>query len=80
MKSGSYEYQSEFACRYFAQGWQEGFLTAVQQSLFALLDAQGLKVDDPARQRILACTDSAQLKLWLRAAVTVRSVQELFER
>ncbi len=75
MKSGKYEYQSEFARKYVAQGRQEGEADAVLE----VLDARGLKVDAEARRRILACTDLAQLKAWLRKAITVLSVQELFE-
>ena len=75
MKSGNYEYQSEFARKYVAEGRQEGEADAV----FEVLDARGLKVDAQARRRILACTDLAQLKAWLRKAVTVPSVHELFE-
>jgi hypothetical protein len=44
-----------------------------------VLDARGIKVDAAARTTILACTELAQLKRWLRKAATARSVQELFE-
>lgn len=36
-------------------------------------------MDDTARRRILACTELAQLELWLGKAVAVQSVQELFK-
>jgi hypothetical protein len=42
-------------------------------ALLEVLDARGLQVDGAARERIMACTDLAQLKLWLRKAVTARS-------
>jgi hypothetical protein len=91
MQSGTYEYQSEFARKYFAQGRQEGREEGRQEglqqglqkgemaALLEVLDARGLKVDPASRQRILACTEPTQLKRWLRKAVTVESVQELFE-
>jgi hypothetical protein len=87
MQSGNYEYQSEFARKYVAQGRQEGLQEGLQKglqkgevaALFEVLDARGLKVDAKARKRIVACTEPAQLKGWLRKAVTVQSVQELFE-
>jgi hypothetical protein len=44
-----------------------------------VLDARGLKVDAETRQRIMACTELSQLKLWLRKAVSVQAAQELFE-
>lgn len=74
MQSGKYEYQSEFARKYVAQGRQEG----EQAALLEVLDARGLQVDEVARQRIMGCTDLAQLKSWLRKAVTAQSTQELF--
>jgi hypothetical protein len=87
MRSGNYEYQSEFARKYVAQGReegreerrQEGRQEGLKGALLEVLDARGLEVDDEARRRILACTETAQLKLWLRGAVAVKSVQELFE-
>jgi hypothetical protein len=92
MRSGTYEYQSEFARRYVAQGreegreegrqegLQEGLQKGEKVALLEVLDARGLEVDVEARQKILECTRPAQLKRWLRRAVTVRSVQELFAR
>lgn len=91
MRSGNYEYQSEFARKYFAQGREEGRQEGRQEgreegryegeveSLIEVLDARGLEVDDEARRRITACTEPAQLKQWLRRAVAVKSVHELFE-
>ncbi len=60
-------------------GQQKGRLEGGLMALFKVLDARGLEVDDASRQRLLACTDLAQLEDWLREAVTVHSVQELFE-
>jgi len=83
MRSGTYEYQSEFARRYVAQGRAEGLQEGLQrgevEALFEVLDARGIAVDEAAREQIMACTELAQLKLWLRKAVTARSVQELFD-
>jgi flagellar biosynthesis/type III secretory pathway protein FliH len=83
MRSGTYEYQSEFARRYLAQGREEGLQKGLQEgemrALLEVLEARGLLVDEQARQRIVACTELEQLKRWLRKAVSVQSVQELFE-
>jgi hypothetical protein len=83
MRSGNYEYQSEFARKYVALGREEGLQEGLQKgetaALLEVLDARGLVVDAAARERIVACTELAQLKRWLRKAVTVHSVQELFE-
>ncbi|HYO72764.1 MAG TPA: hypothetical protein VEU33_42480 [Archangium sp.] len=83
MRSGTYEYQSEFARRYFTQGREEGRQEGRQEgemiALLEVLEARGLQVDEQSRQRIEACTELDQLKRWLRKAVSVQSVQELFE-
>jgi len=95
MQRGTYEYQSEFARKYVAQGREEGREEGRQEgreegreeglhegeraALLEVLDARGLQVDEPTRQRILACTELSQLKLWLRKAVSVQAAQELFE-
>jgi hypothetical protein len=82
MQSGTYEYQSEFARRYVAQGREEGLQEGLQKgevaALLEVLDARGLAVDAAARQQIQACMELSQLKRWLRMAVTVESVHELF--
>jgi Arc/MetJ-type ribon-helix-helix transcriptional regulator len=62
------------------EGQEKGRLEGGLMALFKVLDARGLEVDDASRQRLMACTDLSQLEEWLREAVTVRSVQELFER
>jgi hypothetical protein len=100
MKIGNYEYQSEFARTYvaqgieegikegFKQGFMEGFMEGFQKgrqegelrALLEVLDARGIDVDAEARKRIMACTEFAQLKIWLRKAVKVHSVQEFFEQ
>jgi hypothetical protein len=95
MASGTYEYQSDFARKYVAQGRQEGLQEGLQKgrlegrqeglqegeraALLEVLDARGLQVDAAARQQILSCSDLSQLKRWLRKALTVRSAQELFD-
>ncbi|WP_224247477.1 RpnC/YadD family protein [Hyalangium gracile] len=86
MGSGTYQYQSEFARKYVAQGLQEGLLKGREEgrhegeqvALLEVLDARGIEVDDASRAQILACTEQEQLKLWLRKAVTAESVQDLF--
>jgi hypothetical protein len=79
MRSGSYEYQSEFARKYVAQGREEGNLEGERRALLKVLEARGLTVEGAARRRVLECTDLAQLERWLGQAVTAKSVQELFK-
>ncbi|KFE65440.1 hypothetical protein [Hyalangium minutum] len=96
MKSGEYEYQSEFFRKFVAQGMekgmekglerglkqgrQEGHLEGERQALIKVLEARGFAVEGTAQRRILACTERAQLERWLGQAVTAKSVQELFQR
>lgn len=94
MQSGEYEYQSDFARKYYAQGFEEGLQQAREErrqqrlekefkdgwviSILEVLDGRGVALDAEARQRIQACADLAQLKIWLRRALTVRNAEELF--
>jgi hypothetical protein len=74
MAGGTYEFQSDFAKKHQAKGRAEGRAEAVLD----VLEARGVRVSDEARARILACTDAAQLAGWVRKAITVTSVDELF--
>ncbi|MFF0487724.1 hypothetical protein ACFYTQ_01745 [Nocardia sp. NPDC004068] len=67
----TYEYKSDFARRYIAQG--------EAQALMVMLEALGIPVDDEARERILTCRDPDQVRLWIRRAATVDSVGALFD-
>ncbi|MET8777716.1 hypothetical protein ABZV58_22160 [Nocardia sp. NPDC004654] len=82
----NYEYQSDFARRYFAQGKKRGEAEGHKKgeaegevrALLTVLDARGIPVSDEARDRITACTDTDVLAEWVRRAVTVASAEELF--
>ena len=74
MAGGTYEFQSDFAKKHQAKGRAEGRAEA----LLAVLEARGLRASDEARARILACADATQLDAWLRKAVSIASVDELF--
>ncbi len=78
MASGNYEFQSDFAKRYIAKGEAKGRAEGRAEALLTVLEARGLRVSDEARARILACTDAAQLDAWVRKAITITSVDELF--
>jgi hypothetical protein len=83
MRIEGYEYQSEFARRYFSEGkaagQAEGKAEGRIESLLTILDARGLSVSDAHREQILACSDEAQLDVWLRRALTIDRVDALFE-
>jgi len=79
MQSGKYEYQSDFARTYFGQGKAEGRAEGEAKALLAVLEARGIAIDAPTRERILGCTDSEQLQRWLVRAATMSSIREVFE-
>lgn len=79
MASGTYEYQSDFARRYFFQGRAEGEAQGEAKAVLAVLDARGIAVDEASRAAITGCTDLGQLDVWVRRAVTVASARELFD-
>jgi hypothetical protein len=78
MSTGSYEYQSEFARRYVAQGKAEGEAEGEAKGVLVVLRARGLVVSPEVEDRVKRCTDIAQLDEWLRRAVVVTSAEEIF--
>lgn len=79
MKSGHYEVQTELFRQWVAQGREEGRQEGELTALLEVLDARGIQVDEESHQRLAACKDLEQFKLWLRQAVKVLTVQELFD-
>ena len=75
---GGYEYQSDFARNYVAQGLQEGLLKGKAQDVLTVLETRGLEVPTGVRERVLAATDLAELDRWIRRAVVVADAGELF--
>jgi hypothetical protein len=79
MSTGTYEYQSDFARRYFFEGKAEGEAEGEVRSLLTVLAARGFDVPTAARERITSCTDLDQLEEWIRRAVTIKTLAELFD-
>ena len=75
MKTRDREYKSDFARGYYGQGEARGEAKAV----LAVLSTRGIDVPEKVRVRIWECTDLALLESWVRRAVTVASVSELFD-
>jgi hypothetical protein len=70
-----YEYQSDFARKYVAQGRaEEGAL-----ALLTVLEGRGLAVSEPLRERILAQKDPEQLRRWLKKAAVANSVAAVLD-
>jgi hypothetical protein len=82
-----YEYQSDFAKKYVAQGRAEGLtegLTkgqtkATASAVLTVLRARGLAVPDAVRERILAQTDPERLERWLEKAAVAPSVAAVLD-
>ena len=70
-----YEYQSEFAKKYVAQGRAEEAARAV----LTVLRVRGLAVSDAARERILSQKDPERLERWLEKAAVAASVAEVLD-
>ncbi|GIH62045.1 hypothetical protein [Microbispora siamensis] len=71
-----FEYLGE---KYFSHWLAKGEVKGEIKSIFSVLEARGLKISDDARERICQCDDPNQLDAWVRRAVTVTSVDELFD-
>jgi hypothetical protein len=79
MAMRTYEYQSDFARRYFSQGRTEGRTEGEVRALLAILSARDIQVPDDAHARITATTDLDQLDTWIRRAVTATTIHDLFD-
>ncbi|HSF39554.1 MAG TPA: hypothetical protein VLT87_07150 [Thermoanaerobaculia bacterium] len=78
-----YEYQSDFAKKYVAQGRAEGRAEGRVEgealALLTVLQARGIAVPEAARERILAQTDPERLKRWLEKAAVANSVAAVLD-
>ncbi|MFD5179241.1 hypothetical protein ACFWM1_25765 [Nocardia sp. NPDC058379] len=72
-----YEYRSEFARRYFAEGEAQGEARGEAKSVLTVLDARGIAVPAEVRERIMSCDDLDQLQRWLRKALEVNRAADL---
>lgn len=75
----TFTYSSPFTEQYVDQGRAEGEAKGEVKALLAVLVARGIDVPDEARARITACTDLDLLEVWVRRAVTIDSIDELFD-
>jgi hypothetical protein len=92
MQNGRYEYQSEFARKYYGQGLAEGEAKGKAEgeakgkaegeakgkaeALIAVLAARGFALSDDLRAKILDCHDPTTLDRWITQAVTAASPGE----
>jgi hypothetical protein len=76
-----HEYRSELfrkiAAENQAVGEARGEARGEGRAVLTVLDARGVEVPAAVRERILACTDLAQLDVWLRRAVTAATADDV---
>ena len=70
-----YEYQSDFAKKYVAQGRTE----EAARSVLTVLRVRGVQVSAAARERILAQKDPERLERWLEKATVATSVAAVLD-
>jgi hypothetical protein len=74
-----YEYQSEFAKKYVAQGRDQGRAEEAARNLLTVLRVRGISVPDAARERILAEKDPERLERWLEKAIAANSLADVLD-
>jgi predicted transposase YdaD len=62
-----------------AMGIAKGEAMGIAKTIISVLEARGLTVTESQRQRVLDCTDVAQLNRWVDRSVTITDVAALFE-
>ncbi|HEY8375161.1 MAG TPA: hypothetical protein VIK91_01675, partial [Nannocystis sp.] len=63
-----------------AEGEAKGMAKGEATILLKLLQLKGFAVLEELRQRILECTDCAQLEEWAGRVLTARSLEDVFTR
>lgn len=75
------EYHSELLRKLAVQheelGEARGEARGEGRAVLTVLDARGVPVPTAVREQVLACTDVAQIEVWLRRAVTATTAEEV---
>ena len=74
-----YEYQSDFAKKYVAEGRAEGRAEEAARALLTVIRVRGIAVPDVVRERILAQKDPERLERWLEKAAVAASVTAVID-
>lgn len=79
----TYEYQSDFARRYYAEGEAEGEARGLAEgraeALLTYLAMRRVAVPGDAHARITGCTDLERLDTWLRRAFAAESITSVYD-
>ena len=78
MASGQFQYRSPFARKFLGEGLAKGRAQGKAHSVLTVLRARRLTITDEQKTRILACTEMKQLDRWLKRALSISSVRQLF--
>jgi len=70
-----YEYQSDFAKKYVAQGRAD----EAARALLTVLRVRGIEVPEAARERILSHKDPERLERWLERAIVASSIAKVLD-
>lgn len=79
MANGTYEYRSDFAKKYMAQGRAEGRAEGKVAAVLHILEVRGIALTDEQRRRISVCTDTRVIDRWIERAVSAASADQLFD-
>ncbi len=75
----NYEYKSDFAKKYVAQGREEGRVDAARKLLLAILEERSLGPSERTRARVEATSTPELLERWVRTAATATHEEDVFE-
>lgn len=79
MNIENYEYQSDFARKYYFKGKDEGKAEGVAEALWMLLVHKGFAPGAEVRARIDACHDVGQLERWLTRVLAATRLADVFD-
>ncbi|GAB2715728.1 hypothetical protein [Nocardia thraciensis] len=74
MTTGTYEYKSEFARRYYSRGEEQGEAKVLLKIL-----RHRFTVPDTVADRVMNCTDTDQLEAWTDRALEADRLDEVFD-
>jgi hypothetical protein len=83
MSTTNYQFQSEFAQKYFFEGKhegkEEGELKGEAKMLLRIIDRRGVAISSHDRERVMSCADASQIEAWADRALTATTRDEIFE-
>jgi hypothetical protein len=83
MRTSKYEYQSDFAKKYFARGHEagraEGRALGESRALLLFLQSRGMDVPADVAKRIEEERDGGRLEAWIRRAATADTIDDVLD-